>query len=521
MYFGKNIPASMRVEIKKTLGIENTGGEGFYLGLPEAFGGSKVSILSYLKENLHKKMYGWQTKFLSPAGKEVLLKAVAMALPTYTMACFLLPKTLCKQIMAILSDFWWRNSKESRGVHWKSWDSLCIPKSCGGLGFKDLEAFNLALLGKQLWRLLTNKESLLTRVFRSRYFKNSDPLNASLGSRPSYAWRSIHAAQKLVKQGAKMVIGNGRATKVWQDRWIGSKPAQMVSAMRRDGGGARAQLTDNMLVSELLCANSREWNQEALESFFPEVIRRKIQAVHPAGKNSVDTYSWDYTKTGHYTVKSAYWVQRNVIEVNESNPAVLQPSLDGLYQQVWNSSTSPKVKHFLWRCLSGSLPVAENMMRRHIAKDRRCSRCGAESESVNHLLFQCTYARQIWAVANVHIPPSGEWSDSLYSNLFWVLNLKKEYPKEEVEEDLIPWLLWRLWKNRNELIFRSKDYQPTATVEKARDEAKEWKRREEVKTEVVKTPAANVPKKRWIPPQPGYLKCNTDGTWQQETGSGG
>lgn len=175
--------------IKKKLGIENTGGEGFYLRLPEAFGGSKVSILSYLKENLHNKVYGWQTKFLSPAGKEVLLKAVAMALPTYTMACFLIPKTLCKQIMAIFSEFWWRNSKESRGMHWKSWESLCTPKSCGGLCFKDLEAFNLALLGKQLWRMLTNKDSLLTRVFRSRYFKNSDPLNASLGFRPSYAWK--------------------------------------------------------------------------------------------------------------------------------------------------------------------------------------------------------------------------------------------------------------------------------------------------------------------------------------------
>lgn len=96
VYFGKNIPASKREEIKSKLGIEKTGGDGFYLGLPEDFGGPKVSILSYLKENLNKRVHGWQTKFLSPAGKEVLLKAVAMALPTYTMACFQLPKTICQ-----------------------------------------------------------------------------------------------------------------------------------------------------------------------------------------------------------------------------------------------------------------------------------------------------------------------------------------------------------------------------------------------------------------------------------------
>lgn len=120
MYFGKNIPGSIREEIKRQLGIEKSGGEGFYLGLPESFRGSKVSILSYLKENLNKRIHGWQMKFLSPAGKEVLLKTVAMALPTYTMSCFLLRKTVCKQIMSALADFWWRNNQESRGMHWKS-----------------------------------------------------------------------------------------------------------------------------------------------------------------------------------------------------------------------------------------------------------------------------------------------------------------------------------------------------------------------------------------------------------------
>lgn len=130
--------------------IVQEGGQGVYLGLSESFSGSKVSMLSYLKEKLSTKINGWQNNFLSQADKEVLLKAVVLALPTYTMACFLLPKTVCQQIVSEIASFWWRNNKSSKSMHWKSWDQLCKPKDVGGLGFRDIEDFNLALLGKQL-----------------------------------------------------------------------------------------------------------------------------------------------------------------------------------------------------------------------------------------------------------------------------------------------------------------------------------------------------------------------------------
>lgn len=139
IYFRKNFPTERKEDIKRKLGIKQEGGEGIYLGLPESFGGSKVSILNYLKERLSERVQGWQTRFLSSAGKEVVLKAVALALPTYTMSCFLLPKTVCRKILSIMSDFWWRNNKDSKGIHWRSWDKLSKPKYEGGLGFRDLK----------------------------------------------------------------------------------------------------------------------------------------------------------------------------------------------------------------------------------------------------------------------------------------------------------------------------------------------------------------------------------------------
>lgn len=92
---------------------------------------------------------------------------------------------------------------------------------------------------------------------------------------------------------------------------------------------------------------------------------------------------------------------------------------------------------------------------------------------------------------------------------------------EQVEEDLVPWLLWRLWKNINEFIYRGKDYNAFATVEKVWEDVKEWKFREGGNESVVKEPAVAQPEKKWSPPVLSRLKCNTDATWKKESGLGG
>ena len=91
---------------------------------------------------------------------------------------------------------------------------MCEPKACGGMGFKNLKCFNLALLAKQGWRLQLAQDSLVFRVLKAKYFPICDFIHASLGHNPSYTWMSIMAAQKLVKEGVMWKVGNGRDVKV-------------------------------------------------------------------------------------------------------------------------------------------------------------------------------------------------------------------------------------------------------------------------------------------------------------------
>ena len=63
-----------------------------------------------------------------------------------------------------------------------------MPKYEGGVGFRDIELSNLALLARQTWRILQTPETLSTNFLKARYFTTTDFLEASLGSQPSQIW---------------------------------------------------------------------------------------------------------------------------------------------------------------------------------------------------------------------------------------------------------------------------------------------------------------------------------------------
>ena len=158
--------------------------------------------------------------FLSQAGNEVLIKAVIQAIPTYAMSIFQLPKTLCQKINSMMSRFWWGHKDNYSQIAWRGWKSLGLAKGKGGMGFWDIECFNQAMLAKQGWRILKNPTSLTALVLKAKYYPHGSFIESTLGSWPSYAWRSLWKAKKLLKEGTIWRIGNGQDVKIWGDRWI-------------------------------------------------------------------------------------------------------------------------------------------------------------------------------------------------------------------------------------------------------------------------------------------------------------
>ena len=156
-----------------------------YLSLPMPEGRMHKGRFETLQSSLRKRLVDWSEKFSSHASKEVLIKSVAQAIPTYSMACFKLPRGLCQHINSLLRKFWWGSRKGERRRAWVSWEVMSQPKCMGGMGFRDIELFNLALLARQAWRLLTQPDSLSARILRAVYYPSSSILEAEVGKNPS------------------------------------------------------------------------------------------------------------------------------------------------------------------------------------------------------------------------------------------------------------------------------------------------------------------------------------------------
>lgn len=92
---------------------------------------------------------------MSKAGKVVLLKVVATVIPIYAMGVAALPNEICSDIEIMMNKFFWRSSSQQSGMSWMTWRRMVGPLVCGSLGYKVLKEFNLAMLAKQGWRLMT------------------------------------------------------------------------------------------------------------------------------------------------------------------------------------------------------------------------------------------------------------------------------------------------------------------------------------------------------------------------------
>ncbi|KAG7583573.1 hypothetical protein ISN44_As08g030850 [Arabidopsis suecica] len=351
-----------------------------------------------------------QQNIIRMTGKEVLIKSIATALPTYKMSCFMLPKRLISQITRHIRRFWWSTVKDKHKIPWIAWDKMTALKQYGGMGFRDLTHFNVALLAKQSWRMLREPHLLLTRVLRAKYFSKTSLMEAKLGHRPSHAWRSILQGMQLIKQGLRWTVGDGNQIKAWSDPWLSNPP--------RPARCLIPSSPDHFTVSGLMRPNSTTWDDTKLQELVHPDDIRIIKKIRTSLAKCQDTPTWIFTRDGQYTVKSGY----HQLTKPGTEHFSANTSAYALWKQIWALNVQPKIKHFWWRVLHNALPVASNLAHRRIKILPECILCGEAMETTIHLLFHCRFAREIWELSPLQIDPDASWKDQhSRAGIGWIL----------------------------------------------------------------------------------------------------
>ncbi|KAA3477129.1 reverse transcriptase [Gossypium australe] len=204
VYFGANVNKEVKEDIINFLRVRVASSLEKYLGLPMMGGRRKTWAFAKFIDRFRKRVAGWSLRFLSMGGKEVFIKSILQATPLYAMQCFLFPKTLCRKLENIMNRFWWANNKTAKGINWIA-------------GIRFVNQSLMALLAKQVWRILVQPKCLLARILKARYFPFSDILSAKIGSYPSFTWRSICSARDLIADEMLWRIGKGDCVNIWND----------------------------------------------------------------------------------------------------------------------------------------------------------------------------------------------------------------------------------------------------------------------------------------------------------------
>ncbi|KAL4369328.1 hypothetical protein GQ457_05G021480 [Hibiscus cannabinus] len=330
----------------------------------------------------------------SSMGRETLIKAVAQALPTYAMQVFLLLDCILDPIIATMRRFWWSGKANERGWAHVAWSKLCRPKGARGMGFGNLKQFNIALLGKQMWKVFTCKDSLCFKVLSAKYFPTRNIMEATLKDKSSYVWNSILKAKDALREGFYWRIWIDSNVCMFQQPW---------------GGDSRIVLEDNYLDSQMEPIRCKEfmvegralWDISKVNHVFSEEDAKKILAC-PIIPGREDVLVWGQHHSRQYVTRTGHhWLEE---------------------QERTESSRSK-----LW-----------------------CKMCERECESTLHALRECTTTHEVFACCGLDKNlPQGPFE----SGEQWLEEVIRIIDPEQFPLFLI--LIWNIWNRRNRWVHQN------------------------------------------------------------------
>ncbi|KAK9990630.1 hypothetical protein SO802_025615 [Lithocarpus litseifolius] len=256
------------------------------------------------------------------------------------------------------------------------------------MGFSDLQKFNDALLAKQVWRLLTNEDSLFYRFFKAKFFPSGSIPEVKEGV-GSFAWKSILKGRGIVQNGLLWRVGNGSSIQMYHNNWLPDPSCKKVLSTPHF-------FASHEKVSALIDNERHCWAQESIDANFFPFEASLIKAIPLSFDDCRDVITWPLNCDGVYSVRSGYHLLLDM-DLNELPRTSNLSTSKRFWKGIWGLKVPNRVKNLMWRAGSDSLPSKSNL-RRKIPIDDTCSNCGLESETTLHAIWSCPLLVPVWTV---------------------------------------------------------------------------------------------------------------------------
>ncbi|XP_075665170.1 uncharacterized protein LOC142634796 [Castanea sativa] len=333
---------------------------------------------------------------LSRAGKEVLIKAVAQSIPTYTMSAFRSHQNYVMSLMLYVLDF-------------------------GG--------DKLGMKGK-----------FIGKCFKARYFPRVSILEATESPNCSFVWRSLVAALPILKNGHCWLVGDGVSVNVYRDRWFPNYPTNKLLLSVRDD-------EEEVMVSSLINHDLHVWRRDFIMENFNREEGEAICNIPLSRRRVPDSVYWKHSKDGKFTVKSAYKVARSLLEKEDWAEPSSGGGINKVWAAIWKLRIPNKIKVFGWRACHDILPTKRNLKKKRILSDESCLFCSRFQESTIHILWECTAAQDVWHGSARGLQKCGTAHTDFLALLEYLLD---RLDKTEVELMVVQ--AWLIWNQRNRVV---------------------------------------------------------------------
>ncbi|OMO73242.1 reverse transcriptase [Corchorus capsularis] len=469
IYFSGNTNRNLRDCVIQNLDMLETDSIGRYLGYNIQNRKPKKVDCQHILEKIGTKLASWQTKFLTPAARTLLVNSVISATASYYMQAMKIPMSVLNEID--------RDKKD------------------GGLGIRSAAHLNEAFISKLGWNIINNDQNMWAETLKAKYVRRSTAI-----SNQSPLWKAIEKTGSVLAKGTRWVIKDGNRASLWMDDWTGLGPLKELVV------GPLHQHEDRLTVRTIIDGEGG-WDFSVLSLQLPHRVCQAIWAIPiQATSTGQDCLSWKGTADGKFTIKSAYHLARGSNVEGKFN-----------WKWVWKTPTHPKIQHFIWLTAHGRLVTRSYLKIIGIISDDLCPMCNEGPETIQHLFIDCPHTASVWN--QLHPPPLEQctcpydWLKANCSNSKSSFHLK------------IPWnvvfamFLWYIWNRRNDKVF-NKDFNTQEPVHNIIAHAAEFF----AVNGSIKANTSAIRLIGWNKPMFDHFKINTDGAsngYPGPSGAGG